>query len=51
MFAAAVAEVETALSVVEEDPETFSVRTLGVELVGMVLLRAVGLWGCWRELD
>ena len=35
----------------EEDPEPFSVGMLEVELVEVVLLRAVGLWGCWRELD
>ena len=47
----AAAEVGTALSVAEEDPGPSSVGTLEVELVEVVLLRAVGLWGCWRELD
>ena len=42
----AAAEVGTALSVAEEDPEPFSVGSLDVELVGVVLLRAIGLWSC-----
>ena len=41
----------TALSVAEEDPGPSSVGTLEVELVEVVLHRAVGLWSCWRGLD